>query len=240
MNMHHLIIEFNENIVENSTYLHIFGEVIVHVQVYGSEVSRIIELEGNFNGTTEHAWRVVSPTDPFVSWNGQEKEMEKNRWTRKQYRLKRIIKKKNWNKSTRRKHSISLTVLIQPRYNSTAQCNKKKKKRNVFSSILQQSRWIDESRSVHRSTQWRPIKIESATNSSLTTFAIGCNTIERSTVFSVPQSIQMYVFFSLSFVSPLPPFFNIILYAGCPFFFAKEYFTFARKIKYSPFSDRIF
>lgn len=76
MNMH-LIIEFNENIVENSTYLHIFGEVIVHVQVYGSEVSRIIELEGNFNGTTEHAWRVVSPTDPFVSWNGQEKEMEK-------------------------------------------------------------------------------------------------------------------------------------------------------------------
>lgn len=94
MNMHHLIIEFNENIVENSTYLHIFGEVIVHVQVYGSEVSRIIELEGNFNGTTEHAWRVVSPTDPFVSWNGQEKEMEKNRWTRKQYRLKRIKKKK--------------------------------------------------------------------------------------------------------------------------------------------------
>lgn len=74
----------NENIVErfssefeNSTYLHIFGEVIVHVQVYGSEVSRIIELEGNFNGATEHAWRVVSPTDPFVSWNGQEKEMEK-------------------------------------------------------------------------------------------------------------------------------------------------------------------
>lgn len=81
MNMHHLIIEFNENIIENSTYLHIFGEVIVHVQVYGSEVSRIIELEGNFNGTTEHAWRVVSPTDPFVSWNGQEKEMEKNKET---------------------------------------------------------------------------------------------------------------------------------------------------------------
>lgn len=143
MNMHHLIIEFNENIVENSTYLHIFGEVIVHVQVYGSEVSRIIELEGNFNGTTEHAWRVVSPTDPFVSWNGQEKEMEKNRWTRKQYRLKRI-KKKNWNKSTRRKHSISLTVLIQPRYNSTAQCNKKKKTKCLFidPSTIAMNRWI--------------------------------------------------------------------------------------------------
>lgn len=146
MNMHHLIIEFNENIVENSTYLHIFGEVIVHVQVYGSEVSRIIELEGNFNGTTEHAWRVVSPTDPFVSWNGQEKEMEKNRWTRKQYRLKRIKKKKNWNKSTRRKHSISLTVLIQPRYNSTAQCNKKKKKKTkclfIDPSTIAMNRWI--------------------------------------------------------------------------------------------------
>lgn len=223
MNMHHLIIEFNENIVENSTYLHIFGEVIVHVQVYGSEVSRIIELEGNFNGTTEHAWRVVSPTDPFVSWNGQEKEMEKNRWTRKQYRLKRIKKKKNWNKSTRRKHSISLTVLIQPRYNSTAQCNKKKKKkRNVFSSILQQSRWIDESRSVHRSTQWRPIKIESATNSSLTTFAIGCNTIERSTVFSVPP-VHTNVRFFLSLFPFLPsPLFSILYYMQAVHFFLQK------------------
>lgn len=235
MNMHHLIIEFNENIVENSTYLHIFGEVIVHVQVYGSEVSRIIELEGNFNGTTEHAWRVVSPTDPFVSWNGQEKEMEKNRWTRKQYRLKRIIKKKNWNKSTRRKHSISLTVLIQPRYNSTAQCNKKKKKRNVFSSILQQSRWIDESRSVHRSTQWRPIKIESATNSSLTTFAIGCNTIERSTVFSVPPvHTNVRFFLSLFRFSP-PPFFQYYIICRLSIFFCKKVFHVCKENKIFPF-----
>ena len=60
--------------------------------------------------------------------------------------------------------------------------------RNVFSSILQQSQWIGVPRSIRHSTtdQWRPIKFESATNSSLTTSAIGWNTIERSTVFSVP------------------------------------------------------
>lgn len=60
--------------------------------------------------------------------------------------------------------------------------------RNVFSSILQQSQRIGVPRSVRHSTtdQWRPIKFESATNSSLTTSAIGWNTIERSTVFSVP------------------------------------------------------
>ena len=43
---------------------------------------------------------------------------------------KKKKKKRNWNKSTRKAKTFdhSLTVLIQPRYNSTVQCNKKKKK----------------------------------------------------------------------------------------------------------------
>lgn len=60
--------------LECSTYLHIFGEVIVHVQVYGSEIPRIVEFEGYFNGTAEHAWRVVSPAYPFVSLNKKSKK----------------------------------------------------------------------------------------------------------------------------------------------------------------------
>ena len=89
--------------------------------------------------------------------------------------------------------------------------------RNVFSSILQQSQWIGVPRSIRHSTidQWRPIKFESATNSSLTTSAIGWNTIERSTVFSVP------------FVHINVPFFMFSLSLSLSLFFA-SFFRFSR------------
>lgn len=58
---------------KNSTYLYILGEVIVHVQMDGSEVSWIVEFKGYFYWTSQHARRVISPAHPFVPLNGKER-----------------------------------------------------------------------------------------------------------------------------------------------------------------------
>ena len=60
-------------ITERASYLHILGEVVVHVQVYGREVPRIVEFEGYFNRTSKHTWCVVSPTYPLVPLSKQKR-----------------------------------------------------------------------------------------------------------------------------------------------------------------------
>lgn len=71
----------NESKLRN--YLNVFCVHVVRVDVHRRKISHFVEFENNFDGTSDHAWSVVSPSDPLVTCNenslinGERKRVQK-------------------------------------------------------------------------------------------------------------------------------------------------------------------